>query len=157
MDGYQELTSAEGHLLLGGMAEVGVFSCPWQVKVQPGQKVEFSAYDFHGWRATQGQEDSTTRATRCKHMLTFEEAGQKSKVHVCARAERLNHVFTSVGHIVRIYLQHHLSVSKEHTFILRYKGKQIAAGSITLTLYIPPIVLCPFAKMGTTHLARYPI
>lgn len=129
--GFFELTSPSGYLLFGKGNIVGTYSCPWSVRVDKGQHIEFTAYDFRTWRnkAPGTSDDSDTAATSgtseesCAQTLMFQDNSEKEKRELCPGGDRISTIYTSKTNNVQVYLQHRFPVLDEYTFLVSYRGE----------------------------------
>lgn len=112
--------SASGFIASYITAETGCgnHDAPWIIRVDPGQKINFTLYDF----STNAPSDEKT----CQVLVTIKEATRAASRTVCAGDQRIRKEYTSRANVVEI---RRMGINDDPNpergqFLLKYEGRE---------------------------------
>ena len=105
----------------------GSEQCPWLIKVDEGQKVKLSLFDYMTVNGIQSGSDGT-----CNAYMEIKDGDQRTPFNICRdRARGTKHLYTSVSN--RVYVNIHVpsvnSAKKQErgNFLLKYEGNLLTS------------------------------
>ena len=108
-NGILPVEASDGHLQfnLGPSIPAGSASCPYHVTTQPGQKLQFNAFNFQTLR------DFCTEIIpipkTCDHQIVFQEGDRMQSIELCEGRQREEVIYTSQTNEVTVHLKLNLS------------------------------------------------
>lgn len=112
---------------------VGSIECPWIIKAKPGQRINFTLYDFAFSRRKHLERSSGMEV--CSHVFaTIKETDILASKKLCGGIQRTTHAYTSVTNSAEVRIFSEGREANEEYFLLQYEGK-----SNVIPLFIIPI------------------
>ena len=129
---------------------VGGLKCPWEVSLQPGQRVTLHLYDYTEHTTRQrhhpGFSNSpNSQQPKCPIYAMVMDDTHLEYIRVCGNERRGQKVYTSTSNYVHITVVNVSEQLHQRNFMLKYQGMNISSLSLSLLLKM----LC------MTHLAYY--
>lgn len=129
-----EVTSPSGYLASTTTADtqIGSSLCPWNIKVQPGQRIVLQLLDFALW--TESSSDRSSKTPRhppetsgiCHIYASIREATSVGSITVCGGDERVRTIYTSETESIEIEVANMKLARSPSYFLLHYQGKNIS-------------------------------
>ena len=120
-EGHYEITVGAGYLSIGQSGPVvGSSGCPWFIKVQPGQRIVWTLFDFNdlGYKT-----QLSGNSPKCPYSFKFLEGDAEVDVPVCVGRQRESDVYTTRKHYVKVYMLRQTALTNPTKFLLSFRGK----------------------------------
>ena len=100
---------------------IGATHCPWRLSVAPGQRINFTLFDFFTW-TEDGFYSSHPGSDACTTVGIIREEGRTKEIRTCHQFHRISQIFTSSSNTVDVELIHPVSMKKKIYILLKYEG-----------------------------------
>ena len=110
----------------------GSASCPWVIKVKPGQHIRLRFYNFLPVTTESIDPRDDESDIGCPLFAVVTENGKTVDLNLCEQTEREGYLFTSSGSQIQVYFNSPITTGRVPKFMLQYKGK--CRQSIIITL-----------------------
>lgn len=88
----------------------GKTNCPWLLQAEPGQKIDFTLYDY-------STISSRKPSFPCETYAIIKEPKLKKGISICGSQSQKSHVFRSIGHIAKLSVMNF----KKANFLIYYE------------------------------------
>ena len=112
----------------------GTLSCPWLIQMRPGQRINFTLFNFHLAPEISPGSDPVSGSSRCSGMrVLIQDKNRTIELGLCGERQREKHMYLSEGHSVSLHIAHGHSKMIQETatsntgmFLIKYQGASIA-------------------------------
>ena len=121
--GTARVTDTSGYLSshVTSVVGVGAHSCPWEISLSPGQRVNLTLYDFSSAAAYREQGEEAD--TRCIKVGRIYEGSSSKQLLLCDMDERIRVEYLSTSSTVTVEMFHNPDVQSDLKFLLKYQGE----------------------------------
>ena len=125
---YINVSSQSGYLssLVTSETSLGSDPCPWVIRLDPGQRINVTLYDFtlhDPFNTNDVTATSEQRAFCHKYAVIRERSAVTRETTVCGGEQRIKNVYLSASNVLEIHLSRYNSPKKAAYFLLRYEGR----------------------------------
>lgn len=128
------LTDTSGYIGSSVTEETGcgTTETPWKVRAEPGQRLNFTLFDFAIANNSFNGEGNLGRGfAHCHVYVILKESEAGRSVTTCGGQERIKQIYTSTSNAVEIRVLTGVS-SKSRYFVIKYEGKRLLSQGFTI-------------------------